>query len=323
MKQVVAIVVAVLVLVSVSYAGNVSKAKDFIKAGMYPQAIELLDKEIHDNPTNAEAHFELGSCYVTQGRYGDADARFASAVRLKADYGYKIGGIYKTAGLSAADKGQTTEATTLLSRAIIYQPDLKAGLVMDMMSKGKTAVQQGKYGQADVRFAVAANLDQSARNEACSTYASLGDAADDKMCLNLYQKAAPYCGANEKIGNRLISIAKSMRKKPGMDGDVAKYKSAAAQFLGESAVQSTMPDTIVYQPGEYIFDLKAGEQTDNWITFPDGRDNEARFFIEKGSQYKKVYDDGTTVDMRENTNRLQDKFKIVATTNSHIRMVVK
>jgi hypothetical protein len=66
MKQVVAIMTTVLVLVSVSFAGNASnvgKAKDFIKAGMYPQAIELLDKEVHKNPTNAEAHFELGNIW--------------------------------------------------------------------------------------------------------------------------------------------------------------------------------------------------------------------------------------------------------------------
>ena len=32
---------------------SVKKAKEFMIAGMYPQAIELLDKRINDKPTDA------------------------------------------------------------------------------------------------------------------------------------------------------------------------------------------------------------------------------------------------------------------------------
>ena len=48
------------------FDSNVDKAKEFLQAGMYPQAIALLEKEINDNPTNAEAHFQLGICYINQ-----------------------------------------------------------------------------------------------------------------------------------------------------------------------------------------------------------------------------------------------------------------
>ena len=42
---------------------DVKKAKEFMAAGMYPQAIELLSKRINDKPTDAEAHFQLGICF--------------------------------------------------------------------------------------------------------------------------------------------------------------------------------------------------------------------------------------------------------------------
>jgi len=46
---------------------DVKKAKEFIQVGMYPQAIELLKKRINDKPTDAEAHFQLGKCYLSTG----------------------------------------------------------------------------------------------------------------------------------------------------------------------------------------------------------------------------------------------------------------
>jgi len=267
MKQAVAIMVLILALVSASYAGNVSKAKDFIKAGMYPQAIELLDKEIHDNPTNAEAHFELGSCYVNQGRYGDADARFASAVRLKADYGYKIGSIYKITGLSAVDKGQTNEAINLLSKAITYQPDLKAGLVTDLMSKGKAAVQQGNYDNADVKLTVASNLEPTYKKEACDIYGQLGNSASAEKSVSFYDRASKYCNTyNDKAGNNFLELAKKMARTPGKDKERDFYKAKAANYLGNNIVEQELPDFKEFGAGVFEFGaFKKGEQLPFWL----------------------------------------------------------
>ena len=58
---------------------DVSKAKKFIKAGMYPQAIAVPEKRINDEPDDAEAHFLLGRCYIHTGNLRGADTRFESA----------------------------------------------------------------------------------------------------------------------------------------------------------------------------------------------------------------------------------------------------
>jgi len=107
------------------FSSNVDKAKEFMQAGMYPQAIALLEKEINDNPTNAEAHFQLGICYINQNNYSSADERFSSAVRLKPDYGYKIGKEFKKAADAALKKGSLSTAETLFDEAIEYDPSLK------------------------------------------------------------------------------------------------------------------------------------------------------------------------------------------------------
>lgn len=92
------------------FENDVDKAKKFMSAGMYPQAIELLNKTISEKPDNAEAHFQLGICYINTDNFRSAGERFGSAVQLKSDYGYQIGGEYKKAGSSALDKGQISQA---------------------------------------------------------------------------------------------------------------------------------------------------------------------------------------------------------------------
>ena len=104
---------------------DVSKAKKFIKAGMYPQAMAVLEKRINEESDDAEAHFLLGRCYILTGNLSGADARFKSAVRLDADYGFKIGGEYKKAGSDALAKGNVERALRLFRKAVGYQPGLK------------------------------------------------------------------------------------------------------------------------------------------------------------------------------------------------------
>ena len=46
---------------------DVSKAKKFIKAGMYPQAIAVLEKRINEEPDDVEAHFLLADAIFAPG----------------------------------------------------------------------------------------------------------------------------------------------------------------------------------------------------------------------------------------------------------------
>ncbi len=104
------------------FNSDVKKAKEeFMAAGMYSQAVELLNKRINDKPTGAEAYYQLGICYINTGNFRGADERFASAVRLKADYGYKIGEEYQKAGSQALSKGNARKAQNLFRKAVQYQ----------------------------------------------------------------------------------------------------------------------------------------------------------------------------------------------------------
>ena len=71
---------------SAEESADITKAKEYMQAAMYPQAATLLEKAIYDTPTNPEAHFQLGVCYLKLNEFKAADARFASAVKLDPDY---------------------------------------------------------------------------------------------------------------------------------------------------------------------------------------------------------------------------------------------
>lgn len=65
------------------FGSEVRKAKKFMAAQMYPQAIEVLNKRILDTPTDAEAHYLMAEAYLHTGNYREADTRFSSAVSLE------------------------------------------------------------------------------------------------------------------------------------------------------------------------------------------------------------------------------------------------
>ena len=92
---------------------------------MYPQAIELFDKRIQEKPDDGEAHFNLGICLLNIGNLRSADDRFASAVRLKCDYGFQIGGAYKKVGIESLENSNVSKTIDLFAKAIEFQPGLK------------------------------------------------------------------------------------------------------------------------------------------------------------------------------------------------------
>lgn len=346
------VVLAVCISANIAFAGNVEKAREFMKAGMYPQAVAILEKEIYGdqqtkaNPTNAEAHFQLGACYVNQLNFSMADDRFASAVQLKPEYGYKISKIYRNAGNFYIDKGQAKEAEALFRKAIEYQPGLREIITEEMFAQGKALIQDNNFSQADDRFVIVSSLDAPAINLSVDTntgtttgtvrkaytekigeiYFNLGSLTSGKQSFDFYDKARKYCSSySQIIGRRLLDIARAKAKIPGAEKETDIYRKEAIKHLGVTKVNSELPECKVYPSGTYYFSLKAGEQTNHWITFPVGK---GRYDINsKNSMFKVLYDDGDISPGWTPGNfpkKTDFKFKIIAVTDQpEIEMVIK
>lgn len=192
------------------FNNDVKKAKEFMTAGMYPQAVELLNKRINDKPTDAEAHFQLGICYIITGNYGGADERFGSAVRLKSDYGFQIGGEYKKAGSTALSKGQVSQSQNLFAKAVEYQPNLRKEVAQDCFTAGKSYMNRGQSSVADGLFSVASRYDGSLANE-------------------INQITTAY-------GKRLLETAKNRPK-----GERRRYIDEAKKYLPQNEIDAVIP----------------------------------------------------------------------------------
>lgn len=327
--------VCVLLFATESYAGNVSKAREFMKAGMYPQAIALLEKEIYGdekakskpNPTNAEAHFLLGTCLVYQGNFSRADERFASAVKLNSDFGYKIGNVYKDAGQSLVTNGTLSAANELFQRAVSYDPRQGKEIAVFLFETGK------RFGN-DELLSLAVSYDPELSKSIAELYHSLSKiAGSEETKVDLLGMAARYDNTyedeyalnRESLGRYHLDKAMELARKPGKEAVTETHKMLASKYLGDNVVKKELPEAVVYQPGTYTFSLKAGEQTPYWITFPTGVISNWRLDSADG-KFQAIYDDGEVVNLwsAKSLPKNKYKFRLLAVTDQpEISMVVR
>jgi len=291
---------------------DVKKAKEFMSAGMYPQAIELLNKRINDKPTDAEAHFQLGVCYINTGNYSRADQRFGSAVKLKPDYGYQIGGKYKKVGDEALNKGNTGRAQSLYQKAVQYQPDLKSGIVKETFSQGKGFFDKGQYDLADNVFSVEIAFDASFSQEICDMYFNLGKSADAEQGIDLFHRAKNYSSShNQEIGQKMVELAKA----DGVsNADKKRYKEEVGRYLDKAEMKKAFPpDYITYNKGqEKIFELKKGEFSDHYVKH--NRGTNINWLIDYG-EYEVHTRSGKIYKMGKVPEYFLEDFKISAETD--------
>jgi tetratricopeptide (TPR) repeat protein len=133
--------------------------------GRYTQAIELLNRRIDRNPTDAEAHFQLGICYISTGNYPEADERFESAGRLKPDYRHMIGREYREVGSECLGRGDIGSVIAMFAKAVNYQPTLRKGITRECFDAGRLYLSFKRRGTADVLLSLSKSYDRELVDE--------------------------------------------------------------------------------------------------------------------------------------------------------------
>ncbi|MBI1912112.1 MAG: hypothetical protein HYS21_08930 [Deltaproteobacteria bacterium] len=334
LKSVLVVLCSVLILlISLNDAtakDNVNKAKEFMQANMYPAAIALLEKEVFGidgdlskgNPRNYEAQYLLGLCYVRIGKLNSADERFASAIQLKSDYGRKISKDLKNIGIDAIKQGQLKTALSIFDRALFYEPAIIGETVRELIALGNGYIGGERSARADIAFEASVSINSDSESEACAKQYAAGLEADDKTAITILPFKS-YCPSfNRMAGEKLVFIARK-NAMAGNDSEKVKYKKFAVQYLGESAVNDLLPEVVVHDPGEYIFELKAGEMTPYWIDFPDGVRGGYQIYYRQGSDFLRLYENGKEVEMDTPYFGKSEKFKIKAINDVYVKMVVQ
>lgn len=220
------LVFLILLISSTGCNNDVKKAKEYIKAGMYSQAIELLNKRINEKPRDADAHLQLGICHINQCNYIKADERFRSAVAFKPKYKNEIGKKYKSAGILQLSKGQYSDAYNLFSKSIKYDSSHRNKIAEICFNEGLKNLYSSCFNMA-IEFEPELNM------KVYNFIMDKGDKAYDNGCAKFYIYALNYGGKesprSQLAGERLLSISKKI--KDINDPKLEEYRENARKFI--------------------------------------------------------------------------------------------
>jgi len=249
-----------------SINNDVAKAEEFMAADFYPEAIALLEKRINDNPSDVEAHYQLGLCFINTGNFSRADNRFASAVTLDPDYGDIIGAEYKWIGDEALQNGRANEALNLYNSAIKYQPDLMNEIAQDAFSLGLAFLDQNNYKLADITFYIATTFDPTLKQQASDIFFDLGNSVENSRCIDHYRTARKYSNSHDQeIGRQLVRLSQDPMIS---EADKKKYKQEAGTYLSDAEMTDAFPPEYeLADTGNYEL-LEIGKY--NAVNLPDG-----------------------------------------------------
>lgn len=210
------------------FNSDVKKAKEFIQAGMYPQAIELLNKHINEKPTDSEAHYLLGKCYLRQSQLDLANNRYQSAAKLDHNYNVMIATDFRELADKKLESRDFSAAIKMYSRAIQFQPEMKESIAQYCFNKGS--------GELSTQyFDIAVSIDQSFKIKSFNLIMDKAESTSGIDCLPLYSKASIYLNKNsergQKAGYYLLSRAKELEEKDRFDERISKYKKVAGYFV--------------------------------------------------------------------------------------------
>lgn len=187
MKHRVALAIAIagfVFLIACGSSKEVKRAREFIDARMFDQAIVLLNQEIQQNPKNGEAHMLLGECYLGKGVFGQAEQEFNTATLLDKDLTSQVSKDCYALGKDLA-KGNKTNAHRALMMAVKYDPSLEKDEQFYFLTYVDTEDDQGARTDGAKKYMT---LFPSGANRAQATY----DVAEGLLSNGARDEAKSY-----------------------------------------------------------------------------------------------------------------------------------
>ncbi len=311
-------------------------AENYLKFNLPDKASDCFDRLIIQNPTDAKLHFLKGKFCLNQGNLRCAKDRFSAGV-VKTKYGKRIAILYAQRAYAKLNAGDLQKAEELYREAFLYDPILSKKVAASLLRRGKQA--SNTKASSDLLLYMAGKIDLELNPAISGYYYSLSQAAStSEERVDMLEKAVRFNNAKysreyeenkQTLGRYHLEEAKKLGRKVGHENATNENRALAIKYLGEAAVESDMPGEIIYQPGEYSFQLQANEQTPHWISFPEGE--YVNYTVSSSEpNCTIIYDDGEVVSvgskitLGHSSNKVRDKFKIEALTDqTEITMLVE
>ena len=172
--------------------------------GHWKNSVALWKHTADVTAENYSAHSSLGAALVLQGRFEEAIAHIAEALRIKPDYAEA----HNNLGLALYKQGKLNEGVSYLSRAVQICPDYAKA----HNNLGSALAQQGKLEEAMSHFSTALQIDP----DLPEAHLGMGLALDRQGALdeaiNHYSRALAMRPHNVEVRNNLgVALARQGR----------------------------------------------------------------------------------------------------------------
>ncbi len=182
----------------------------------YEGAAACFRRAIALDPSNENAHYDLGNALRHKGQLDGAITEYREAIRLKADFA----AAYSNLGYALAGRGEPAEAEAACRKAIELKPDYAEAFV----NLGRALEKQGKPAEAETACRRAIEL----KPELVQAHNSLGavlsnDKRDYAGAVAAFRRAIAL-DPNDAVPHANLGI--TLKKMGQTDAAVAEYREA-------------------------------------------------------------------------------------------------
>ena len=233
---------------------NLKRANDYIDAGMFEQATQLLQLEIQDNPKNAQAHYLLGIALLSMKSVSEAQLEFDKAILIDGKYTRKVGEGYVRAGMGLIDKEDRFSATQFFQEAVKHDPNIKSQLAKSLFDKGLKIGKQNPESPRVLELFMLAKTYDSKFNESIAQFCFT--VANSQLEKDSLAQAADYAYASgvfdpkfiKEGGKFLYKIGMEFFKQGKVDNGRATFQRAVQRY---PEYTEDSPDFVYYMADYY------------------------------------------------------------------------
>jgi len=265
---------AALLLLLLFQSSDVSSGLKALDEKRYPAAIEAFQKAIAADPKDYAAHFNLALAYSLLDRNGEAAAEYRQTLMLKPDLyeaelnlgivllkEKKPGDAAPLLAKAASEKPKEFRPNFYYGEALLQSGDLDkaesafqttlsinpkyAGAEMGM---AEALLKQKRLDDAAPHFRKAAELDPAYRDALLELAQAYEDAKQPEQAIPIYQQFPDNPGAQEHLGQLLLSSGKPDEAVTRLEAAVAKSPTTANRVaLAEAYLKAKQPDKAMPQ----------------------------------------------------------------------------
>jgi tetratricopeptide (TPR) repeat protein len=181
-----------------------ARAKEFIAAGMYQEAVPVLQMRIQSDPTDAEAHFLLGKAFLGVRERRSAEEEFQRAGLLDSSLGRDVGAAFLDIGsvyLSKTESRDIEYGYDLLRVAAEKTPSLSDEVAVHFRRRGLLLTEEAPEGaQHLLNEAIRLDAELARDEEVQFTLACIPDSpAERKRRFEAFVTAFPESPNSSKV----------------------------------------------------------------------------------------------------------------------------